>query len=520
MTKMNEQARTINAAGVALLSDLDKENSSSSSTNLFLSPPSIVAALSLALAAAEPGSKCEQELRGALVPSSCGSAEEALASVAGLCSSVVAGSSSSSSPASSSPASSSPVVEAANSVWCAGGYDFSEAYLASLSGLKAEAKKLTEGGAKAINAWVSSKTRGKIDAIIDETTAASATAILVNAMYFKGQWKNKFDPKLSGPGEFEIEKGKKVQAHFMNKLFKRGSGSSARKAQVFRKEGVVSLAIKLPYASISSSSNNEGGERGEGEEKKDADDLFDAVFALPEPGVPFSEALAALQESGEEAEKNEGKWQDPPRAGLDVSVPAFKVEGACLKLAPLLRSSLGLSAPFSQTTCEFTRMFSEGKTAPAIEEVLHKVCVECDEEGSEAAAATAVVRAFDVLLLFFVFRTFFFFVVKPTSSPSLTSSLALSLSLFPSALFFFSSSPPLFQVMMRAMLAVEEPLRFCADRPFLFCVRHAATGLDLFAGRVAVPRSWQGEKVKESGGKVEGYGEPGVRPGGAPVVLG
>ena len=439
MTKMNEQARTINAAGVALLSDLDKENSSSSSTNLFLSPPSIVAALSLALAAAEPGSKCEQELRGALVPSSCGSAEEALASVAGLCSSVVAGSSSS-----SSPASSSPVVEAANSVWCAGGYDFSEAYLASLSGLKAEAKKLTEGGAKAINAWVSSKTRGKIDAIIDETTAASATAILVNAMYFKGQWKNKFDPKLSGPGEFEIEKGKKVQAHFMNKLFKRGSGSSARKAQVFRKEGVVSLAIKLPYASISSSSNNEGGERGEGEEKKDADDLFDAVFALPEPGVPFSEALAALQESGEEAEKNEGKWQDPPRAGLDVSVPAFKVEGACLKLAPLLRSSLGLSAPFSQTTCEFTRMFSEGKTAPAIEEVLHKVCVECDEEGSEAAAATAVVRAFDVLLLFFVFRTFFFFVVKPTSSPSLTSSLALSLSLSirPLLLLILSSSLP------------------------------------------------------------------------------
>ena len=65
-------------------------------------------------------------------------------------------------------------------------------------------------------------TRGKIDSIIDETTAASATAILVNALYFKGQWKNKFDPKLSGPGEFEIEKGnekegksegKKIKAH-------------------------------------------------------------------------------------------------------------------------------------------------------------------------------------------------------------------------------------------------------------------------------------------------------------------
>ena len=69
---------------------------------------------------------------------------------------------------------------------------------------------------------------------------------------------------------------------------------------------------------------------------------------------------------------------------------------------------------------------------------------------------------------------------------------------------------------MRAMLAVEEPLRFVADRPFLFCVRHAASGLDLFAGRVAVPRSW-----KQGGGKeVEGDGEPGVRPGAAPVVLG
>ena len=92
-------------------------------------------------------------------------------------------------------------------------------------------------------------------------------------------------------------------------------------------------------------------------------------------------------------------------------------------------------------------------------EVLHKVCVECDEEGSEAAAATAV-------------------------------------------------------VMMRAMLAVEEPLRFAADRPFLFCVRHAARGLDLFAGRVAVPRSWRGGGG-EGGG--EGDGEPGCRPGGDPV---
>ena len=247
----------------------------------------------------------------------------------------------------------------------------------------------------------------------------------------------------------------------MNRSFKRGSG-----AQVFRKAGAVSLAVKLPYSCSS--------------EESDDGNLFEAVFALPEPGVSFADALAALQgrggeekkgEDGGNSEQQEGRWQEPPRAGVDVSVPAFKVEGSCLRLSPHLRSnsspsSLSLCAPFSQATCEFTRMFAEGKTAPAIEEVLHKVCVECDEEGSEAAAATAV-------------------------------------------------------VMTRCMLAVEEPLRFRADRPFLFAVRHARSGLDLFVGRVAVPRTWLGGGGGGGGGggrENEGDGEPGVRAGGAPVV--
>ena len=437
----NEQAAKINAAGVLLLSGLDEnESGSSPATNLFLSPPSIVAALALALAAAEPGSECEQELRRAVAPRSCASAEEALASVAALLSSAVA----SSSPSDSS---SRPIVEAANSVWCAGGFEFSRDYLSRLEPLGAEARSLSDG-ARAINDWVASKTRKKITDIVDEGTAAAATAILVNALYFKGTWKQKFDPRASGPGEFEVCKENKIrEAHFMNKLFKRGSG-----AKVFAKEGAVTLAIKLPYSSSSSPST-------------DSEDLFEAVFALPEPGVPFSDALAALQEGGSGGEGGggaEGGWRDPPRAGVEVSVPAFRAEGACLRLAPLLRSSLGLSAPFCQADCRFTRMFSGGRAAPAVEEVLHKVCVECDEEGSEAAAATAA-------------------------------------------------------VMVRAMLAVEEPLRFVADRPFLFCVRHAASGLDLFAGRVAGPRRWEGGEGGARGGREAREGEPGCRPGGAPV---
>ena len=150
----NEQAAKINAAGVLLLSGLDEnESGSSPATNLFLSPPSIVAALALALAAAEPGSECEQELRRAVAPRSCASAEEALASVAALLSSAVA----SSSPSDSS---SRPIVEAANSVWCAGGFEFSRDYLSRLEPLGAEARSLSDG-ARAINDWVASKTDRK-----------------------------------------------------------------------------------------------------------------------------------------------------------------------------------------------------------------------------------------------------------------------------------------------------------------------------------------------------------------------
>jgi len=456
-------ARSVNDAGRALLSDLDKAKSG----DLFLSPPSIISALSLALAAAEPGSKCEQELREAISPSS-GSTEEALKAVSSLCALFAPSSSASSPSTSTSSADSSgegPIVETANSVWCHSRCrEFSSEYLSLVSALGAEAKSLSSGekegrddgvdesASARINSWVSQKTRKMIDNVIDEGTAARAEAILVNALYFKGRWKSKFDRQRSGPGDFfpssGEEDGEKIRAHFMNKLFKRETG-----IKVLSKQGVVSLAVKLPYSTATRETPEAEAEAGEAAAPVDPG-LFEAVFALPEPGASLSDALAALQ-GGNDDDDEGSSWQDPPRPGVDVSVPAFRCEAPCLRLSSSLKSALKLSAPFCQATCEFTRMFasSSEEAAPAIDEVLHKVAVFCDEEGTEAAAATAV-------------------------------------------------------VMMRAMLMVEEPLRFNADRPFLFVVRHAASGLDLFVGRVAGPKVWKDE---------DGERAAGVRPGAAPT---
>jgi serpin B len=130
---------------------------------------------------------------------------------------------------------------------------------------------------------------------------------------------------------------------------------------------------------------------------------------------------------------NLSKWIQGNEAATDVKVwlPKFKY-AQLAKLVPTLRE-LGIQDAFDGSKANFKGMVyrSEGL---CISDVIHKAFVEVDETGTEAAAATAVV-------------------------------------------FGLSASP----------IAAPPPKEFKADHPFLFVIKHDATGAVLFMGRVADP---------------------------------
>lgn len=285
-------------------------------------------------------------------------------------------------------------VAAANGVWAAKGVAFSEQYLAAVSALRAVARPLA--GAADVNAWVSAATRGRVASILPDGVAARASVILVNALYFKADWEAAFDAGASGPLEFARGRGRAaVSAHGMRRTFKRAPRACTDDL----------IAVRLPYA---------GGE-------------YEAVVALPaDPATPPTTLLPALL-----ALDASGGWDTPP-AGVAVTLPRFSVEaGSDLKAA---LAAAGVRAPFA-SGADLAPMLAGVARPPPVTDVLHKVCIDVDEQGTVAAAATAV-------------------------------------------------------AMTRAMLAFPEP--FTADRPFFFGVRHVASSLYLFVGGVDSPVEWKG----------------------------
>jgi serine protease inhibitor len=199
-----------------------------------------------------------------------------------------------------------------------------------------------------LNAWADENTHGKIKNIVTRPLQETTGAILANAIYFKGSWASKFDPKQTQPRAFKLSSGGEKQTPMM-----RQSG------KFLYQEGPGFRAVRLPYTWS----------------------RLAMTVLLPDGGTNLGKLLAGL----------DGKaWQDRavrqfwPREGV-VILPRFKLEyGADMKktLQALgMKTAFGGEADFSGVTA-----------APLfISAVDHKSFVEVNEEGTEAAAATVAV---------------------------------------------------------------------------------------------------------------------------------
>ena len=222
-----------------------------------------------------------------------------------------------------------------------------------------------------VNSWCKDNTGGKIEKFLNELPSNLAV-LLVNAVYFKGTWAYKFDREKTTEEYFTLlnKSKKKVPMMRQHNEFYYYRGDKFQAVSLPYRDGKISMYIFLP----------------------DSDSSLEA----------FQKNLDM---------KNWKKWMDGfhPKEG-DICLPGFKIEYGTKKLNdPLI--SLGMEVAF-KPTANFSKMCLN-KDNLYISQVLHKTFIEVNEEGTEAAAATAVLMADSVSLTFsMVCNRPFFFVIR------------------------------------------------------------------------------------------------------------
>lgn len=201
--------------------------------------------------------------------------------------------------------------------------------------------------ADTINHWVKEKTKGKIADIVTPATIQASKAILTNAVYFKGGWEYTFDKNQTQPWTFHLVDGKEKKVPLMHRSSIKGAYRSG--------DGFEAAA--LPY-------------------ENSAMRLY---AILPAKGKSPEQVLATIQveKLSTPSEPNE----------LDLRLPRFTLDFSIALKTTL--GHMGMSPAF-RTEADFRPM---GPLNFFITDVLHKTRLEVDEEGTVAAAATAVIAA-------------------------------------------------------------------------------------------------------------------------------
>ncbi|MFO0527040.1 MAG: serpin family protein [Planctomycetota bacterium] len=248
-------------------------------------------------------------------------------------------------------------LQMANRLWGQNGFQFRADYLLRMEEQFAaplgqvDFVGAPEPSREAINAWVAEQTRDRIKDLLPAGSITGLTRlVLTNAIYFKADWRDEFNKKLTQEQPFRCADGKQVTLPLMN-LEKSFPYAEDELAQV----------IDLPYKS--------GG--------------LSMVVILPKDKGGLSELEQQLTN-----ERLSGWMKQLEPQSTMVFFPKFKLETQ-FSLAAALKK-LGMPRAFD-SRAEFGGMSTE---APLnISDVVHKAFVEVDEQGTEAAAATGVIMA-------------------------------------------------------------------------------------------------------------------------------
>lgn len=291
-------------------------------------------------------------------------------------------------------------LSVANALWGQNGFNFQPEFLKITD--KDYGAKLTnldfvgdsEGARETINKWVEKETNDKIKDLIAKGVLNSDTRlVLTNAIYFKSAWMNKFWKESTKDEDFTVNAGTKVKAKMMHKN---------EKLQYMKGDNFSIVSIPYEQHALS------------------------MIILLPNKDAKLVDLEKELTTANMDKCLKELKQHQ-----VDLKLPQFKFTSQFMLSKTL--SAMGMQTAFTPGAADFSGMSTQGKLF--LQQVIHKAFVDVHEEGTEAAAATAVV-------------------VGVTSLP-----------------------PPL------------PPATFHADRPFVFAIQDNATNNILFMGRVSNPQS-------------------------------
>jgi serpin B len=284
----------------------------------------------------------------------------------------------------------------ANAIWGQQGYAFLDAFLDTLAmnygaGLRVlDFASAPEQSRVTINDWVSEETEGKIEDLIPQGAIDPLTRlVLTNAIYFNAAWANPFEEQATQEGPFTLLDGSQVTVPMMRQTESFGYA-----------KGEGYQAVELPY---------------DGREM--------AMVIL----LPDRDDFEAFEDSLD-GDRVQAIIKDLKYQQVALTLPKFEFDSR-FSLNQAL-AALGMPGAFS-SRADFAGM--TGNKDLFISDVVHKAFVSVDEEGTEAAAATAVV--------------------------------------------------------MKLSAVAEEPVLVNVDHPFVFLIRDIETGAVLFVGRVADPNA-------------------------------
>jgi serine protease inhibitor len=197
-----------------------------------------------------------------------------------------------------------------------------------------------------INGWISNKTEGKIDKMVDGISP-ELVMFLINAIYFKGEWVTSFNESATKEADFFLSNGSTVEADMMS-----------TKGNFSFYEGADFKAARFPYG---------------------RDKIAMYVF-LPNSDVTLDSFVESLSQDALENYLNKFSMVK----GLEVEFPKFKLEYGVKRLNDALEK-LGMGIAFDPNNANFSGI------APAqlyIDYVNHKAVIEVNEKGTVAAAVT------------------------------------------------------------------------------------------------------------------------------------